>query len=779
MPIEEFQYLPEENLDWGCARNLRTVLMASSTEWVQSVHSQDFNFRERDYIAPGRDFTYEGLLAHQDGEHWKFIDCIAIGLEGAQQKPLSIIAGTVRCTPWKVVYTYRITEDANDDSGSSVPFHVSYYLHSNDSPKLSTGEVEILFPGSLNDNGLKLGLNVLPFVDIRHMYSDSAFGNYRLENEFEEHRLFHISNYNRRLSFYLPSGELSTFESPQLLNWGYKLGVGSRREVYSHERGRTVTVFEGEEKMIGALFSLSFTPTESQRSFKISFACGLNDETKRPSLFEIQSIAETSREKNRREMEEIKALFPFPEVLKFRDAIWARIVGLLKFESYVPVARTGEYTLCPTAGAWWFKTPWYRDVFEGLLNSFETLMKLPRSAASMKEIISLALRYQDEATGLVSTRVPEYNKFEIFLNSTDATLLCFIAANKYIQRTGDLGFAREVLLHLEKTVSSFCQGGGETECSEADGTPRMDQETGLLLSAPHHSWIDTRAMSVEHNGLTLEHLPSRASARFVKDLYDLIGEKEKVQQLLSSPEFFLPEINAQWITMLKGTVETLDLVIAHTPEATASDAPPGKFAEQVRMLLSRAKENYRSVFWNERNGFLYNLVYADRKTKDDIECETAVTGASMLGTDVFTLEELRSVYEHVLKTLLISRRPVEYGEHFSPFGIITKNEDQKVFYNDSQYHSDVLWLKSSPYLIRLLSLLREREMIEDILINTIDHQMTEAAIFYNQEVFSRPCGNNPSPDEKTEQNPVPVKNPIQYWSQWCDAFVEFYLVKEN
>jgi glycogen debranching enzyme len=611
------------------------------------------------------------------------------------------------------------------------------------------------------------------------MYSDSAFGNYQFTNEFEEHRLFHISNYNRHLTFYLPSGDLSAFESPQLLNWRYKLGVGSRREVYSHERGSTVTVFEGEEKIIGALFSLRLTPSEGQRAFKISFACGLSGETKRPSIFEIQSIAEATRKKNQQEIEEIEAFFPLPEVLKFRDAVWARIVGLTKFESYVPVARTGEYALCPTAGAWWFKTPWYRDVFEGLLNSFETLMRLPRSATSMKEIISLALRYQDEATGLVSTRVPEYNKFEIFLNSTDATLLCFIVANKYILWTGDLSFAREVLLHLEKTVSSFCRGQGEKGFPDADGPPRLDQETGLLLSAPHHSWTDTRAMSVQHAGLTLEHLPSRASARFVKDLYGLIGDKEKIQQLLSSPEFFLPEINAQWITMLKGSVETLDFVIAQTPEGVVSNVALEKFAEQVRWLLSRAKDNYKSVFWNDKNGFLYNLIYADRETKDDIECEAAVTGAAMLGTDVFTLEDLRSVYDHVRKTLLISRQPVKYGERFSPFGIITKNEDQKVFYNDSQYHSDVLWLKSSPYLIRLLSLLGEREMVEDILINTIDHQMTEAAIFYNQEVFSRPYGNNPSPDEKTQHNPVPVKNPIQYWSQWCDAFVEFYLGREN
>jgi hypothetical protein len=52
--------------------------------------------------------------------------------------------------------------------------------------------------------------------------------------------------------------------------------------------------------------------------------------------------------------------------------------------------------------------------------------------------------------------------------------------------------------------------------------------------------------------------------------------------------------------------------------------------------------------------------------------------------------------------------------------------------------------------------------------------MTESAIYYNQELFSRPFGNNPFPVASVCDNPVPVKNPIQFWSQWCDAFVEFF-----
>ena len=86
----------------------------------------------------------------------------------------------------------------------------------------------------------------------------------------------------------------------------------------------------------------------------------------------------------------------------------------------------------------------------------------------------------------------------------------------------------------------------------------------------------------------------------------------------------------------------------------------------------------------------------------------------------------------------------------------------------------MVWLRSTPYLIKLLRLLGDKETIEQILINTLDHQMSEAAVFYNQELLALPLGNNPHPEEPTCQNPVPVKNPVQFWSQWCDAYVEHF-----
>jgi len=62
-------------------------------------------------------------------------------------------------------------------------------------------------------------------------------------------------------------------------------------------------------------------------------------------------------------------------------------------------------------------------------------------------------------------------------------------------------------------------------------------------------------------------------------------------------------------------------------------------------------------------------------------------------------------------------------------------------------------------------------MVKEILQNNLEHQMTEGAILLCHELFSLPEGKNPSPTT-TRKNPVPVKNPIQFWSHFCDDYLK-------
>jgi hypothetical protein len=61
--------------------------------------------------------------------------------------------------------------------------------------------------------------------------------------------------------------------------------------------------------------------------------------------------------------------------------------------------------------------------------------------------------------------------------------------------------------------------------------------------------------------------------------------------------------------------------------------------------------------------------------------------------------------------------------------------------------------------------------VQELLKTNLAHQMDEAAVFYNNEMLSLAEGENPFPNPETARNPVPVKNPIQWWSQWCDPYM--------
>lgn len=231
---------------------------------------------------------------------------------------------------------------------------------------------------------------------------------------------------------------------------------------------------------MAAFFNLQMPFSFEKNFVRLFFNCGLNDIKKKFYLSDIEKDFEVSRQKDRIQFEQIKQVLPLHENLEFQDAIISRIVGLTKFNTDICYVGLQECIEVPLAGGWWFRTPWFRDVFEGILNSFETLMKIPEKKENLKGNIELALGYIGETTGCIFNRIPEYKNHEPSYNCTDATLLSFIAANKYIQKTNDSGLAQKVLESANKTISCFQKHNSEV-CKpiDIDGCPRVDYESGL------------------------------------------------------------------------------------------------------------------------------------------------------------------------------------------------------------------------------------------------------------------------------------------------------------
>ena len=226
-------------------------------------------------------------------------------------------------------------------------------------------------------------------------------------------------------------------------------------------------------------------------------------------------------------------------------------------------------------------------------------MSIPEEKESIRKVILMALQEQEKASGRILNRIPEFKNSHRSYNNSDGTLLCFIAANRYISETRDIDFAIKILPYAVNTISCFQKTNNEIfKLNSVEGPPRVDEKTGLLLSVPHHSWIDTKNLSVTCGGELIKNLPNRASQKFVHEIYDQLPVKEEIGKVFASPHFFLPEINAQWITMLNETIETIDFVSNQNVEDRIDMNSIYEYKELFKALILRARENFKPIFWN-------------------------------------------------------------------------------------------------------------------------------------------------------------------------------------
>ena len=152
---------------------------------------------------------------------------------------------------------------------------------------------------------------------------------------------------------------------------------------------------------------------------------------------------------------------------------------------------------------------------------------------------------------------------------------------------------------------------------------------------------------------------------------------------------------------------------------------------------------------------LYNIVRIDGKRDTTLGSPAVVAFSLLRAETVFSHHDLEHFIEHVKAKLLVTKNGL-------PFGILVKDSPKRTYYGDEEYHEGVVWPRDTPYLIRLLrySGEREKKLVEGLLQSNLEHQMNEGFVFYSSELFS--------PDNGAV---VPVKNPVQFWSQWLDPYI--------
>ena len=764
---------PINNADWDFARTQRVSLRRPQSEWSSSVFSVPVNinslFGLSQYVVPNRDFEYEGLFSIIDNENWKFLEALPIGIFGGG-KWFELKAKTVIASPSKIIYEYDLNEPLSKVTLGTLK--AEYYLMQ-ESFGRSVLSVEFnLEPREpLHQKCLLL---IDPLVKIRHMYKSA--------NPWDHHvhvkertvgkkklRILEVERESKVLSIVTDFEEAQIYEKPREIGWTYTLGDGSR------EQKREGIFFKRHEEQLLAPATLSFQVSlEKKFSVRLFAICSNGILLTEQIQQEIERLL-ADRHEETGKMQNILNQFSIDTGNAELDRLLAfRILTLFKFGMNLENFQNGNVIKIPEAGAWWFRTPWLRDVYEGLFNSFSTLLKVPGQKEFIRNIILATAQYQDPESGRVPNKIPEFRTDyetlrktkrlpDVFYNCVDATLLFIVVTNKFIKATGDRHLASEIGDSFLTVLHCFEKGNRDT----IDGQPIIVPETGLLLCVPNHTWTDTQ-YTLRIGNKEIPNYPLRVPTSWVENNY---SNAEEISKELHKPKFYLPEVNAQWILALKSMKEIFDILVEDS-----SDLRKNKFVHarnQCSMLLEKAMANYKNVFWNTQKGFLFNIVSHDLQLKDPMEGSPALVSVALIN-EIFSQDELARVWAVVRDSLLVKRKPILFDIDRVAFGVLVKNSHERIYYGDRQYHEAVVWPRDTPYLVKLLMKLNMRKTAEEVLLNTLDHQMSECAVFFNNELFSLAEGQNPYPNGIYSANPVPVKNPIQWWSHWVDPFKDFY-----
>ncbi len=353
---------------------------------------------------------------------------------------------------------------------------------------------------------------------------------------------------------------------------------------------------------------------------------------------------------------------------------------------------------------------WFRKVW--LRDLLETLINsfqtfVKLDAKRLTAMMEWLLKQQDVKTG-------RFPNFKNDYNSVDTSLLFFIFAEKYLNHFKDKAMEKRIMESLNIILKRFSENK-----MEVNGSPVI--QNYMLYCLPWHSWTDSR----------VPFMGKLISTRIPLEWVNGDNMEEMCKPVL------LPEVNALFIRTLK-MAEYL--------------------GKDVGNLYKNAVEKYKKFFQN--NDFLYSIVVNDKR--DPTETSMALVSAVLLHGIVFDKKDLEKMWPCVEK-LLVRRNG-------KLFGMLCRNSRDKIYYNDYQYHGAVVWPRDTPYLIKYLQIIGRNDLVKEILDSNLEHQTDEGAIFYCNELFSLPEGKNPSPTQ-TNNKPIPVKNPIQLWSQFCDDYL--------
>ncbi len=435
---------------------------------------------------------------------------------------------------------------------------------------------------------------------------------------------------------------------------------------------------------------------------------------RRPKFERIDHKASRMLKKFREELSErAKGRAP-PQVI---DAIVLRVDRLLRFG--VP----SNSILIPEAGSMWFRRAWARDLIEGLRWNLMTYAKVLDLSGWLIKLVR----------GLISTA---YNSrgLRVFVDGgdyvSDAVPQLISVSAKLYELTHDKRLVKEAA----KLALLACK-----LMKSEEGFSGCRVEDGLVLSKANSSWIDV--------------------------LYEVEGVKWPLRlpwgwlsKFSSENLFALVEVNALFI-------EGLDNLLDAIRDADL------RGCEDIEVLRDELVEGYEK--WFHVAGLLPPLtVEPSTGARDWTPSSAGIAALALLKNSVYGIDEISKAWRQI-EEMIVKRRLVYLGGGWEVFGVVTRRVEERPYLGDLEYHGPVVWPRDTPYLIEVMKCLGLDPY--GVLVNNLDHMISEGAIGYVSELFSLPVGLNPHEPGECSLNPVPVKNYAQYWSHWCDPYVEYFM----
>jgi len=718
-----------ENPDWDYARSPRLVLRSLKGEWTSLARTVSMQLerhgKKAKFYLLDRSCTYDGLSFLVHRENWKVLDALAIWLAiGGEETELKPSA--VRVKPWMTRVEYVAL--AGDDVAGKLAMEYAF-----------TAEGFFLAELALSIPSPEYGIVIAPLFDIRHMYSASTPEKHNVSATIENNGVTLLAlKDDVGVALY---AEGCHFErGPQLIPWTYRFGSGFREEV----NGRIL--FKRERRK---LFVPGYIVAEQAPRLKLIIAPS-DKRNVLPKIYRTTSVLDIDKRETQVCEGIVERIRKLCRNEKLTNFLSARAYCLSTFKQEV------DGLLAFEAAGWWFRNIWFRDAFEVLLNNFATLCDVLDEREHVRRFLLYAMSLQD-SSGRIPNKLPEFATSSLDYNSVDATLLCGIASEAFALRYADEEVASATLRYVARAIEAFSRNSMGT----VNGGPVLSQ--GLLLSCPHHSWMDS--FCEVRFGEIIVRVPCRIPREWAYKLYEKHKTLEAVRRELLKPKYFLPEVNAQWIRMLGGFLTLLEETPAVVRRAYE------KWRREAEEILEMAKAYYKMVFYNSSAGYLYDVVYHDLSLRDPTPSSAAVVALSLV-PELFSRKELARAFELVERELVVKRTNVMlHPRKPLTFGIVAKKRGRRYYLGDEEYHGLVVWPRDVPYLARLARIVGKDTVVEELLLSSLDHEFSEGAIFYCNELFSLAEGGNPSPSGRQSNNPVPMKNQMQAWSMWCDLYL--------